>query len=1447
MSDILFPQTSERIFSSSSSVEKTDTDNNDKTKYDQISLSKALMMQPIRVFARIKPNVSQINRVFSGESQSRKNYGSPSQALLTSSIISNIPIRRNKINSKSSYGNCIEIINSNVLNIVKIEGIFRNSPKSYEFDSIFCEDARQEEIYSQISDLVVSTVNGFNSTILVHGATGSGKTHTMIGDDYDPGIIPRAMEDLFNQLEIMKSNEPEKMFFIEISFVEFYNNQFRNLIYKLEDENKIARSNGLFGNYFDSSPKSPTIKSPKKSSKLEKIDIHESNDIGVFLSGNGVRQHVTCAQEALDFVHLGNKNRVIKLNEDNEKSSRGHGILTLHVESRAILSEDDLNSTNNTSPASELKLSKLQFVDLAGSTKVTQSDLSNVFRTKNAEITAETQSIHTSLASFGDVLSSLSKNAPILLSKQSKNRRNSWKSVESTDNSKLLHIPYLNSKLTYLLKDAFGGNSNTVFIATVKPDQDSYQQTSSTLLYASWARNIRNKHFIVKSDMRKEWQVEDDPEVEKLKKILEERSKQFLTRYLMQHRSSLGGSNLKLLSSRGASEDDFLNRLSLSVDELSQSNSTFKSLFLSPKGEIYGKKSNSCEANNSVILKHNKELQSSNKALHDKIKALESVSIKSVEVLKEYKEMKIKLSKLEKRLKDSDNVSHNIAYVQQDDDKMVIEMDDYDAGSSAAGSAVSALSVSLAGDMKDTSYQKPSFASKFPIYRTNSNNKTTNGSAFGTSVNPNNSKQSKIPTRRGSQHDQSDDISILTNSVSGTSFATSPSIGYVNNNQNQMIYTSVTSKNGVPSNNLTPTIKTKKFIPTPRLSNTSNYTNQITSPIIKNNNSPQVNHSYSSNASLNSSNTTLSHSQQPSLSENLKIQSLQYDLKSSRNKLRDMTNQFKELKTKTSNDHNIMAQLEEDFSKARKRIVEQNEEYQKMMNKETISTHEFTSQIEKLQTSLNKKDKMINDLNGQLSELTLLMSENNKLLEKSKLKCKELRQELNQIKHENQLEILAQEKEFLELNAMESLNRRIGDLMKVLSEPIPTIAVTNDEMVELATNEQQKLNVNSRNGSLLDSRSSFKSDVLITDPVVHASPSLSSLFERVEESHSIQNATSPPLPSRNNSIVGGTTTSPGSLPLSLTSVASMIDTKQREEMAKTIKHFHDERSQLMKEISKLRDISQNKTKDIEQMKIKIKKLEQNGASSANEGDSIKQQQHNGHRPNIVQHPPVVLESIKSLRTTVKSILKSIKSEVKDSAEVDGDDSLSVINDSISNFNVEAERNGLSQQHNNNNNNDNNNNNNNNNNNPVDDNNIITTTNNSISTNASSVTFGSSGTSLLSSENESLDIINQQLSAHVSELEKVVSLKSLEISEIKKNYRSLGMEVETKTVDYYQLKSDYDILMNSLWELRQELRIKSQQKESIDDLIKQVNEKDEKIKILQSKIDELINESIKNEY
>lgn len=52
---------------------------------------------------------------------------------------------------------------------------------------------------------------------------------------------------------------------------------------------------------------------------------------------------------------------------------------------------------------------------------------------------------------------------------------------------------YRDSKLTYLLKDSLGGNSKTALIANISPSSDSFQETRSTLLFASSAKQIKNK------------------------------------------------------------------------------------------------------------------------------------------------------------------------------------------------------------------------------------------------------------------------------------------------------------------------------------------------------------------------------------------------------------------------------------------------------------------------------------------------------------------------------------------------------------------------------------------------------------------------------------------------------------------------------------------------------------------------------------------------------------------------------------------------------------------------------------------------------------------------------------------------------------------------------------------------------------------------------------------
>lgn len=46
---------------------------------------------------------------------------------------------------------------------------------------------------------------------------------------------------------------------------------------------------------------------------------------------------------------------------------------------------------------------------------------------------------------------------------------------------KNVHVPYRNSKLTHLLKDALGGNSQTLFLACVSPAECNENETQSTL------------------------------------------------------------------------------------------------------------------------------------------------------------------------------------------------------------------------------------------------------------------------------------------------------------------------------------------------------------------------------------------------------------------------------------------------------------------------------------------------------------------------------------------------------------------------------------------------------------------------------------------------------------------------------------------------------------------------------------------------------------------------------------------------------------------------------------------------------------------------------------------------------------------------------------------------------------------------------------------------------
>jgi kinesin family protein 3/17 len=92
--------------------------------------------------------------------------------------------------------------------------------------------------------------------------------------------------------------------------------------------------------------------------------------------------------------------------------------------------------------------------------------------------------------------------------------------ISALVDGKTNHIPYRDSKLTRLLQDSLGGNTKTIMIAAVSPANYNYDETLSTLRYASRAKFIQNKPKI-NEDPKDALLREYMDEIKKLKMMLE--------------------------------------------------------------------------------------------------------------------------------------------------------------------------------------------------------------------------------------------------------------------------------------------------------------------------------------------------------------------------------------------------------------------------------------------------------------------------------------------------------------------------------------------------------------------------------------------------------------------------------------------------------------------------------------------------------------------------------------------------------------------------------------------------------------------------------------------------------------------------------------------------------------------------------------------------------------
>lgn len=95
---------------------------------------------------------------------------------------------------------------------------------SFAFDHVYDQNTPQKHIYDNSAKVaVLSTLKGYNATIIAYGQTGTGKTYTMEGNSTPEGrgIIPRSIEDIFYFIE--NDTTARSKYLVRASYLQIYN------------------------------------------------------------------------------------------------------------------------------------------------------------------------------------------------------------------------------------------------------------------------------------------------------------------------------------------------------------------------------------------------------------------------------------------------------------------------------------------------------------------------------------------------------------------------------------------------------------------------------------------------------------------------------------------------------------------------------------------------------------------------------------------------------------------------------------------------------------------------------------------------------------------------------------------------------------------------------------------------------------------------------------------------------------------------------------------------------------------------------------------------------------------------------------------------------------------------------------------------------------------------
>ncbi|KNE61495.1 hypothetical protein AMAG_06314 [Allomyces macrogynus ATCC 38327] len=358
-----------------------------------------------------------------------------------------VGLRVRPLTAKETLANCSECISY----IPSEPQVIIGSDRSFTFDHVFPPDTPQRNVYDQcVAPLIDKFLDGFNATILAYGQTGSGKTYSM-GTGLDgnvhtenQGIVPRAIYALFADLP--RRYPPPSSYTVKVSFLELYNEELVDLLNPAREPAPGA------------APSRPgTAASTSSRGGDLGVRIRE-DEFGNIKWLNAREEECTSPEQLLGFLAKGSLCRTTGSTDMNMVSSRSHAIFSVALQLTKV--NEELEETKEIT-------CKFHFVDLAGSERLKKT---------NAEgaRAREGIAINSGLLALGNVISALGDEARL-------------------EKGGTVHVPYRDSKLTRLLQDSLGGNSQTLMLACVSPADSNFQETLNTLKYANRARNIKNK------------------------------------------------------------------------------------------------------------------------------------------------------------------------------------------------------------------------------------------------------------------------------------------------------------------------------------------------------------------------------------------------------------------------------------------------------------------------------------------------------------------------------------------------------------------------------------------------------------------------------------------------------------------------------------------------------------------------------------------------------------------------------------------------------------------------------------------------------------------------------------------------------------------------------------------------------------------------------------------